>query len=149
MIHLVGMVCFAITFVCNDGYNRSIGTPIPIPSPYSVTSVLRRCGCVRDADAEDGDDDGSAAYEWGAVAMSPRSRDSSPVVYARRLSDPTTGTEHQPLMPHTSAGAVNVGATAGAASYRRPTPNATHGAGYTSLPRAAGSPNVVGFVSMA
>lgn len=67
MIHLVGMICFSITFACNDGYNRSIGTPIPIPAPTGTT--VASCCCrgpstsVAAGTGRSGrDDDGTLVY---------------------------------------------------------------------------------------
>ena len=72
---MVGIITFAITFACNDGYNISIGTPQPIAPPTTLLSVARHCCCRSTRD-------GRPSYQWGAV----------PTAEGAVLAQPTTRT---------------------------------------------------------
>ena len=72
---MVGIITFAITFACNDGYNISIGTPQPITPPTTLLSVARHCCCRSTRD-------GRPSYQWGAV----------PTAEGAVLAQPTTRT---------------------------------------------------------
>ena len=75
LVHMVGIITFAITFACNDGYNISIGTPQPIATPTTLLSVARHCCCSSTRD-------GRPSYQWGAV----------PTAEGAVLAQPTTRT---------------------------------------------------------